>query len=368
MSAAQIDAVIAKLRSFVAAGSHRGTLLEAVKSAPRGTQMTGAERVGAWLRKSGARKPAPWLPADYRHFVTTWGSLTWMAPAHDAPEKYWFYLGNVGDKALIDLNQRFDIRECAEAIGREDDKALDQILVFHDGYNQGFAFDARVKQREVLVVPFVEGDIERFLTKRPKPVGTFAQWLDARVDGCIRALESVPPVVSTSAASTKVPATIKVPAKKGIKLAEPRADVDKGWVLLRASKFVEVAKLARSALELDPVFMYAHAQLLDALAGLVKTAKDPDAVRKERWTVAWTLLALARRGVDDIHEDYYPLFAQKALTVLAELALEAPQLVPLAQGKKLIAEAARVRVDKDSMSLIGAWDTPGVRKRLDKAK
>jgi hypothetical protein len=367
MAAAQIDAVIAKLCTFVAAGSHRGTVLEAVNKAPREMQLTGAERVGAWLRKPRARKPAPWLPADYRHFVTKWGSLTWMAPEHDVPEKYWFYLGNVGDKALIDLNERFDIHECAEAYGRGDDKALEQILVFHDGYNQGFAFDARVRG-EVLVVPFVEDEIEKFLTKRPRSVGTFARWLDARVTACIRALERVAPVMSTGAASTKVPANIKVPAKKGLKLTEPCADVDEGWGLLRAGKFPYVADLARNALALDPVFMYAHAQLLDALAGLAKTAKDPDAVRKERWIVAWTLLALARRGVEHIHKDYYPLFKQKALTVLAELALEAPQLVPLAQGKKLIAEAAGVRVDKDSMSLIGTWDTPGVKKRLDKAK
>ncbi|MEO8701457.1 MAG: hypothetical protein ABI867_15530 [Kofleriaceae bacterium] len=78
----------------------------------------------------------------------------------------------------------------------------------------------------------VEDEIEGLLAKRPKPVGTFAQWLDARVSACIRALERVP----TGAASTKVPATIKVPAKKGIKLTDPRADVDEGWDLLSAGK------------------------------------------------------------------------------------------------------------------------------------
>ena len=177
-----------------------------------------------------------------------------------------------------------------------------------------------------------------------------------------------PSVVTAGAASTKVPATIKVPTKRGIKLTDPRPDVDKGWGLLRARKFSTVAALARKALVLDPVFMYAHAQLLDALAGLITSAKNPDALRTERWTVAWTLLALARRGVEDIHEDYHPLFEQKALTVLAELALEAPHLVPLAQAKKLIAEAAGVRVDKDSMSLIGTWNTAVVKERLRQAK
>ncbi len=44
------------------------------------------------------------------------------------------------------------------------------------------------------------------------------------------------------------------------------------------------------------------------------------------------------------------MFRQKALTVLVELALEAPELVSIAQGKKLIAEAAGLRVDPDPVN------------------
>lgn len=236
------------------------------------------------------------------------------------------------------------------------------ICVFHDGYHAGFAFDARVKRRggEALVVPFVEDQIHAFLGKqRPKPVGTFVEWLDARVAGCIAALEGN---AAPARVSTRVPASIKVPANRGVNLKD-RVDIDAGWAQLRKRQFAKVATLARAALKRDPVFMYAHAQLLDALAGLV--AKDPEAIRRERCTVAWTLLALARRGVENIHADYHEMFRQKALTVLAEIALEAPELVSIAQGKKLIAEAAGLRVDPVDA---GAWDTAGVKRRLDQAR
>jgi hypothetical protein len=368
MSAVQVDAIIVKLRTFVAAGPHRGILVEAVKKVPRGTDLTGVERPGAWLAKARRPKADAWLPADYRHFLATWGSLTWLAPEGDVPDRYWFYLGNVGAKALIDLNERFDLLDAAEAAGLEDAAGLDRIHVFHDGYNAGFAFDARVTNRagEALVVPFVEDTIHAFLgKKRPKPVGTFVEWLDARVTGCIAALErNAAP--SPARVSTQVPASIKVPANRGIDLKD-RVDVDAGWPLLQKRQFAKVATLARAALNRDPVFLYAHAQLLDALGGLVATAKDANALRRERYTVAWTLLALARRGVEDIHADYHKMFRQKALTVLAELSLEAPELVSIAQGKKLIAEAAGMRVDPDPGNA-GIWDTPGVKRRLDKTR
>jgi hypothetical protein len=365
MSGAQVDAIIAKLRAFVAVGDHRGVLVEAVKKVPRGTELTGVERAGAWLAR--ARRPAAeaWLPADYRHFLAKWGSLTWLAPEGDVvPERYWFYLGNVGAKALIDLNARFDLRDAAEAAGLEDAAGLDRICVFHDGYNAGFAFDARVKSRgdEALVVPFREDEIHTFLgKKRPKPVGTFVEWLDARVAGCMSELEGN---AAPARVSTKVPASIEVPANRGINLKD-RVDIDAGWAQLQKRQFAKVATLARAALKRDPVFMYGHAQLLDALAGLVATSKDPEALRRERCNVAWTLLALARRGVENIHADYHKMFRQKALTVLAELALEAPQLVSIAQGEKLIAEAAGLRVEPVGA---GVWDTADIKRRLDKAR
>jgi hypothetical protein len=366
MSAAQVNAIIAKLRAFVAAGDHRGIVVEAVKRLPRGTELTGVEHPGAWLAR--ARRPAAeaWLPADYRHFLAKWGSLTWLAPEGDVPERYWCYLGNVGAKALIDLNARFDLLDAAEAAGLEESAGLDRIHVFHDGYTAGFAFDARVKSRsgELLVVPFVEDEIHAFLGKqRPKPVGTFVEWLDARVTGCIAALEHN---AAPKPASTQVPASIKVPAKRGINLKD-RVDVDAGWPQLQKRQFAQVATRARAALKRDPVFLYAHAQLLDALAGLVATSKAPEALHRERYSVAWTLLALARRGVENIHADYHKMFRQKALTVLAELSLEAPELVSIAQGKKLIAEAAGLRIDPDPANA-GVWDTAGVKQRLAKAR
>ncbi len=367
MSATRVDAIVTKLRAYVGAGPHHGILLEDVKKLPRGVNVTGFESIGSWLSRSrrSPRTPPAWLPADYRHFVARWGSLTWLAP-EGVPDDVWCYLGNTGDKALIDLNERFDLREATEAAGLDGDLALERIVVFHDGYNDGFAFDARVRRGprgEVLVVPFVEDELAKFLgKKRPKPVGTFVEWLEARIARSMAAIGPAPQ--PARAVTTKVPASIEVPKHRGINLRNP-VDVGPGWRHLETQAYAKAATLARSALQRDPVFLYAHAMLLDALGGLARTHKTPAPLHAERCTVAWTLLALARRGVENIHADYHRMFQQKALTVLAELAMES-SLVSIVLAKKLIAEASRLRIDPSAIVNAGTWDTRGVKARLDK--
>lgn len=373
MSAKQIDALVAELRTFVAGNPQRGVILEAERKAPAKANIgMWKARVGAWHEPVTAPRGAlpAFLPGDYVHFLRRYGSLTWLAPKGDDLDG-WVYLGNTGDKALLDLrafDARFDVRECAEACGLGDTPGLDDIVVFHDGFSNGFAFDARVKRgREALVVPFEESTIQNYLARRPAARGTFTAWLTRAVKGYMKELAPRAPAIAKGGMA-QVPRDVRVPAGKRLAGAydKPDALTDSAKSLLVANKLADAERAARRALALEPLFVFAYAVLLDVLARRI--AAEParaGALRGELRTFAWCMLALTRRGLSDafIHEDYVALFRQQAATCLAALALVAPERVSLAEAQLLIAEAAQIRPDRELVT----WDVKAVRARLVKA-
>lgn len=164
-----------------------------------------------------------------------------------------------------------------------------------------------------------------------------------------------------------VPADVALPRAKKIKADQGElGDVlTPGWAALEQGKFAKAERLARDVIAKEPLYLYAYSQLIDALAGKIAAGKTE--LRAEQRTLAWTLLALARRGVDDIHEEYWKLYRQKCATLLASIALVAPELVSLADAKRLIEEAAAVRVRKDDqMFMTGTWSLEAVAAELAK--
>lgn len=373
MGRAEIDAAIDRLRKVVAEGPHKGFLLEDAKRkdavAKRNLGRAG-DRIGRWHRRArsgsaGAPLPA-YVPADYVYFAATYGSLTWMAPAADPPAG-WIYLHNTGDKALLDLaapNATYDVGEAADALGID----TPPLFVFHDGFNDGFAFDERVRDAagEALVVAFAEDNLGAIAAQAapPKTFGTFAEWLTTTVARYVAALEgrSAP---AKDDALVPIPASIAVPEGDEINADEGALDdiLTPGWRHLATGKLDAVMKGVTRMLKTEPLYLYAYGQGLDALAKLVAAG---DATRRpEQWRLAWTLLALSRRGIVSLHDDYNELYRQKAATVLAGLALEAPELVSREDARRLAAEALGVPQGKDDqMDMTGYWDTKAIAKAL----
>ena len=369
VSRKQIDATIAELKAFVGETVQRGVILEAARTAPRGANLDiWKARVGIWHRpvKPPRGKLLPFLPPDYVHFLRTYGSLTWLAPEADPPDG-WFYLGNQAAKALLDVRAYdacYDVNEPAEAIGLEDADGLDRIHVFQDGFNRGFAFDARRARGsgEPAVVPFVEDEIEAFLARKPRSVGSFADWLATTARRHMKALGNR--TADEHVGDVSVPTNVRIP--KGKRLGDTDAldpILQKGWELLEHKKFAAASKAAFAMIEREPLFLYAYSQALDGMVG-----EDKKQHRASIWRTAWQLLALARRGVgDNIHETFLQLYRQKAATMLADLALVDPSLVSIADAKRLIAEALAQPVGKsDQMFMTGAWDSRKVKAALAK--
>lgn len=362
----RIEQTVDRLREFVGQGLHHGLIIENVKTVPKSFQLDASKRrVGAWLKSPKPKAPRlpDSLPADYRAFVAKYGSLTWLSP-EPAPDE-WFYLHNVGSKALVDLrhpDSRFDEYLAAEAMGLED--SLDSLFVFHDGFNRGFAFDGRVRSKaseELLVCPFVEDELERFLAKPPRPVGTFAEWFVSTIERLMAELAGRAAPVKRSAL-VEIPPDQKVPTGAAITASQEvlGAQLKTGWPLLAKGSFAAVAKSARALIAKEPLYLYAYSQLLDALA-------HDSSAQAERVTIAWQLLALARRGIEGIHEDYAVLYRQKAATVLASLALSS-SMVTVEQAKRLIAEAQGPPAGPDDqMVMTGTWDSKAIKKQLDAA-
>lgn len=165
-----------------------------------------------------------------------------------------------------------------------------------------------------------------------------------------------------------IPKDIKVPKGKSLQVDDTPLSkkLEPGWAQLEAGELAAVERSARAILVKEPRYLYAYSQVLDALSGRLRAGDgDADSIRGELRAFAWTLLALARRGIEDLHEDYNHLYRQKAATLLAELALATPPLVSIADGTRLCNEALSLPVKRsDQMHMTGTWNTRSVMTKL----
>ncbi len=379
----QVEALIDGLKNFVAQGEHRGVLLEATKSVPTGFEWAGVEdRIGRWLRPGQPRaaQVPDFTPAAYRAFLESHGSLTWLAPAHDAPDG-WFFLHNQGPQTLIELPEGHRCIDVYDPIPDEEEQArlgLSHLWVFHDGYNESFAFDERIigTNGEPLVIEFKEEHLMTPLEDRLQSVvrhGTFTEWLAKRIRHFTSALgpRAAPPRMPTAGGRTAPPNTLVLPAPRTTGLSSDdnmrfELALDPGWQALERGDFADALRCAQAARALNADSPYPVSMALDALAGLAVTAPDPSALRQQQFDLAWFLLAMCRRNTFyQVHGDFVKLYRQKAATLLAELSLLAPGLVSPADAKLLLTEAKAVRVGADEqMAMTGRWNVADVEARL----
>lgn len=336
---------IEHLRAFVAEGAHRGIVLEAEEKAPKGFELgTAKNRVGRWLKDTTFKSHAPdFVPASYRAFLEQFGSLTWLAPDTDVPDGA-FVLQNTAAWTLIDLPD-----------DSYEPSSDDALFVFHDGYTDSFAFDARVKneQGEALVLRFEDHHLMQAFDERElETVGTFEEWLAARIAKFMAALEDRTPRPKVKN-RVDVPADIEVPVERAHDAKAFHVTLMNGLKQVAAGDVAGARASARELLAMN-ASLYAFSLALDV-------NEDPS----ERRRLAWQMLAACRAGVHSLHEDYVKLYKQRAATVLAELALTQPALVSLDDAALLIIEAKAVRVGKDEQTaMTGSWDTNAVADAL----
>ncbi|MCP3063600.1 SMI1/KNR4 family protein [Myxococcus sp. K38C18041901] len=346
--------VVEKLCAFVAEGAHRGMVLEAQKKAPKGLELgTATTRVGRWLKGAPFKVLVPdFVPASYRLFLQMHGSLTWLAPDTDAPEGA-FSLQNTGAWTLVDLPDANGCIDLHELAGEE---ASEHLWVFHDGYSDSFAFDARVKNErgDALVIRFEDHHLmQPFEERELETLGTFDDWLAARVDHFIALLQDRAPRPKVKQL-VEVPADITVPVERAHDEKAFHLALMRGLQQVAAGDLPGARATAKKLLSMSGS-LYALSLALDA-------SEDPE----ERRRLGWQMLASCRAGTSRLHADYLKLYRQRSATVLAELALSQPTLVSMDDAKLLIVEARAVRVGKDEQTaMTGAWDTVAVAKRLE---
>lgn len=338
------------LRAFVAEGPHRGVVLEAEKKAPKGFDLgTAKNRVGRWLKGAPFKTRVPeFVPASYRTFLEQYGSLTWLAPDTDAPDGA-FSLQNTAAWTLIDVP---DSAACFDLFELASDDDIDALWVFHDGYSDSFAFDARVKSEhgEALVVRFEDHHLmQSFEERELETLGTFEAWLAARVARFITALEDRQPRPKVKKL-VDVPADIVVPVERAHDAKAFHVTLMNGLKQVVAGDLAGARASAEKLIAMNPS-LYALSLAIDA-------NEDPT----ERRQLAWQMLAVCRAGKTSLHADYVKLYRQRSATVLAEL-------VSGDDAKLLITEAKAVRVGKDEQTaMTGSWDTAAVAKKLDAAQ